>query len=80
MDSAYRLSAGPLEAFEGLIRALRRDEKQLQILFKQMKEDSLENNVPPSFTNSHAVEIEELGRALRNLADDIESFIRRSKG
>lgn len=80
LDSAYRLSAGPLEAFEGLIRTLRRDEKQLQILFKQMKEDSLKNNVPPSFTNSHAVEIEELGRALRNLADDIESFIRRSKG
>lgn len=80
LDSAYRLSAGPLEAFEGLIRTLQRDERQLEILFKQLKENSLANDSAPSFTNSHAVEIEDLGRAFRNLADDIESFIRRSKG
>lgn len=77
LDSAYRLSAGPLEAFEGLIRDLKQNERQLKILFTQMRENSLKNSSPPNFTLSHATEIEDLGRAFRFLADDIQTFISR---
>ena len=78
LDSAYRLSAGPLDAFEGLIRTLKRDEEQLEILFKQLRADMLENHSTSYFTGNHVTDLSDLSRAFRNLADDIEDHMRRA--
>nr|DAS03867.1 MAG TPA: ParB-like nuclease domain [Caudoviricetes sp.] len=75
LDAAYRLSAGPLDAFEGLIQTLQQNERQLTILFGKLRSDILDNRTTSQFTNTHVVALSDLGRAFRILSGDIEEFI-----
>ena len=76
LDTAYRLSSGPSNAFEELLRNIIRDQKLLQQLFTEIRNDILENKSTFRFTKKHSVDIEDLGRAFRDLADDIDRLDR----
>lgn len=76
LDTAYRLSSGPSNAFEELLRNIIRDQKLLQQLFTEIRNDILENKSTFRFTKKHSIDIEDLGRSFRDLADDIDRFDR----
>lgn len=77
LDSAYRLSAGPFEAFDGLIQMIGRNTDQLQKLFSQIRGDISDGKAIDGFNGSHVELLSDLGRALRNLSDDVSEHIRR---
>ena len=76
LDTAYRLSSGPSNAFEELLRNIIRDQKLLQQLFTEIRNDILENKSTFRFTKKHSVDIEDLGRAFRDLEDDSDRLDR----
>ena len=80
LESAYRLSAGPLEAFEMLLKTLKRDIEQFKILEKDIRLDVLDKKIDSPFTNAHVVEIGDAWRELRTLHEEVESFMRKSEG
>lgn len=77
LDAAYRLSAGPIEAFGGLIQTLIRDKEQLKILVHQIKLDIIDKKTEIQFLPSHTTDLESLWRDLRTIAETIEDTIRR---